>query len=144
MEPTFDDVSGEVRSAGHPGQEIDKMPISRVREGMEVFDADGDKIGTVAIIRMGDPDAVTVAGQETPHTESGIVTDIASAFGGKEEPNVPEALRARMIHDGYIKVDGGLLGKDRYARSDQIAGLAGDAVRLNVAKDELVTEGDAL
>lgn len=125
----------------HPGQQIDEMPISRVREGMDVVDADGEKVGEVALVRLGDPDAVTLAGQEGPDEDRGILNDVASVFGGGDEPKVPEAIRARLIHEGFIKIDGGLLGDDQYALADQIATVAGDTVRLNVDKDDLAGEG---
>jgi len=125
--------------------EVDSLPISRVREGMDVYDADGDKVGEIDMVRMGDPEAVTTEGQEAPGAadDAGLIGDVARAFGARDEPRVPESLRARMIHDGFIRIDGGFLGKTRYAISEQIARVEGDGVRLSVSKDELATADTA-
>ena len=125
--------------------EVDSLAISRVREGMDVFDADGDKVGEVDLVRMGDPEAVTTEGQEAPGgvDDGGLIGDVARAFGARDEPRVPDSLRARMIHDGFIRIDGGFLGKTRYAIADQIARVEGDGVRLSVTKDELATDDAA-
>jgi hypothetical protein len=137
--------SGLGAGAGDLTTDVDHLPISRVREGMDVYDADGDKVGEIDMVQMGDPEAVTTEGQEAPGgaDDSGLIGDVARVFGARDEPLVPESLRARMIHDGFIRIDGGFLGKTRYAISDQIAQVEGDGVRLSVSKDELATADTA-
>jgi hypothetical protein len=124
---------------------VDSLPISRVREGMDVYDANGDKVGEIDMVQMGDPEAVTTEGQMTPGAAdgAGLLGDVARVFGARDEPRVPDSLRARMIHDGFIRIDGGILGKTRYAISDQIARVEGDGVRLSVSKDEVATADTA-
>ena len=133
--------SGVGTGAGGLTTGVDSLPIARVHEGMDVFDADGDKIGEVDMVRLGDPEAVTTAGQEAPAgaDNSGLIGDVARVFGAHDEPRVAESLRARMIHDGFIRIDGGFLGKTRYAIADQVARVEADGVRLSVTKDELAT-----
>jgi hypothetical protein len=114
----------------------DSLPISRVREGMEVVEADGKKIGKVVYVHLGDPDASTVTDDE--EQPAGLLDFVDSVFG--KEPNVPEEVRERLLHDGFIKIDGGLLGPTRYALAGQIARVSGNTVYLADRKEELVKE----
>lgn len=144
MESKYGDERGA--SAGNlsesvPELQIDEMPIARVREGMSVVDVDGEKVGDVSLVHLGDPEAITLAGQEGADEDRDFLEDIAAVFGGGEEPKVPEAIRRRMIREGFIKIDGGLLRHDWYAMADQVAAVAGDTVRLNVDKDDLIKSG---
>ena len=113
--------------------------IEDVRPGMAVVDAAGERLGTVELVRMGDPSAATARTYEQP-TAAGIVGQVLDAFA-IEEPDVPEPLRSRLLQAGYVKVDGpGLTGSDRYVRADQIAAVNDDTVRLTVAKSQLPVE----
>jgi hypothetical protein len=116
-------------------------PIEMVHEGMTVVDSTGDEVGKVEGLKMGDPGAVTEAGNELQDT--GFLGDIAEAFAGDErEPDVPAPARARLLRSGYIKVDGPgfLFETDRYVPADWIASVDGDTVHLSVPKDRLVKE----
>src|SRR6266508_1114454 len=57
-------------------------PIEMVREGMTVMDSDGEKVGKVEGLKMGDPGAVTEAGNELQDT--GLLGDVAEALFGDE------------------------------------------------------------
>jgi hypothetical protein len=61
---------------------------------------------------------------------------IRAAFAGGER--LPESVQARMLHDGFVEIDGGFLGATRFALADQIAGVGADEVRLSVEKDGLI------
>jgi hypothetical protein len=115
--------------------------IERVQEGMRVIDADGKDIGRVEHLKMGDPEALTTAGNE-PTVSAGYVplTDDA------DEPEVPEPIRSDLLRVGYVKVDGpGILDTDRYLRADVIERVEGDKVYLRLPKDRLAVEsGDDL
>ncbi len=115
--------------------------IERVREGMEVVDAQGQRIGTVEAVNMGDPQAATTQGNEV-QTTPGLVGATARAFSGDlPEPEVPEPLRSRLIRIGYIKVDGpNLFDTDRYVRADQIVDVAGNRVVVGELKSKLPME----
>ena len=80
--------------------------IERVQEGMRVIDANGDDIGYVQHLKMGDPEAVTTAGNE-PTVSAGYVPLSDDA----DEPQVPEPIRSDLLRVGYIKVDGPNLRK---------------------------------
>jgi len=111
--------------------------IERVQEGMRVIDANGDDIGYVQFLKMGDPEALTTAGNE-PTVSAGYVplTDDAN------EPEVPEPIRSDLLRAGYIKVDGpDLFDTDRYLRADVVDRIEGNKVFLKLPKDRLAVEG---
>ena len=121
------------------GRSASEGRIEAVQEGMAVVDSVGERVGTVELIRMGDPDAETARVDADP-VAAGLVGQVLDAFV-VAEPDVPEPLRSRLAHAGYLKVDGpGLTGADRYVRADQIAAVDADAIRLTVAKDQLPIE----
>jgi hypothetical protein len=89
--------------------------FGRVKEAMDVFDRDGDKVGTI--------------GKVYPRVT-------ATAQAGFQSP---AAGTAPTANDFYIKVDTGFLGlgKDLYIPSSMIDSVTTDAVTVNVDKDEL-------
>ena len=104
-------------------------PIERVREGMTVLDAAGAKLGTVAYVKMGDPQTVTTQGNKPG--EPGSLGAIPAPVTREPEPDVPEPLRSQLLRVGFIKVDGpGRVGRDRYFSGDRIGDVSGDTVRL--------------
>lgn len=139
--------------------------LAACREGMTVVDADGEELGTIALIgpphsddertvdhelveqyeRPPDPPfpvpgagggaALGPAGTPLP---AGL--DPGPARVGPAEPDVSPDLAQTLLHNGYIKIDSkGLFHRDRYAGADQIGRTEGDTVHLTVAKDDLVT-----
>lgn len=118
--------------------------LEQVREGMEVRDASGEHIGSVRNVYFGEDAGTTQphsAGAATARDPSilgnNIVTDVAQAIFGDDD--LPETFRARLINNGFIRVDGnGLLARDRYVMREQIASVSGDVVHLNVTRDELI------
>jgi len=112
--------------------------IEMVRNGMDVFDSAGDKVGTVEYVQMGDPGAATTRGNEPGL--GGFVGGIADTIVGSE-PDVPQPLKDRLVRSGYVKIDGpGLSDTDRYVSADRIATVAGDRVTLSVTRDKLPIE----
>jgi len=104
-----------------PGPRIG--PIHLVREGMQVADAAGSKIGKVVLVKMGDPEAVTVERDRDA------------------DPFLPDELAERLLRTGFIKIDRkGLLKPDVYAAADEIDTVDRDLVRLSVPVDGLATE----
>ena len=116
-----------------------QSPIEQVHKGMKVVDAAGDEIGTVEIVKMGDPQAATLSGNAD--TWEGVGRGFANIFGWDSEPDLPPQLAAQLLRVGFIKIDAkGLFAKDRYVSADRIAGVSGDTVRLTVNKDDLAEE----
>src|SRR2546422_2953886 len=110
--------------------------MERVQEGMRVIDANGDDIGYVEQLKMGDPEALTTAGNE-PTVSAGYVP----LSGDAEEPEVPEPIRSDLLRVGYIKVDGpDLFDTDRYVRADAVERVEGNRVYLRLPKDRLAVE----
>jgi hypothetical protein len=110
--------------------------IERVQEGMRVIDANGDDIGSVQHLKMGDPEAVTTAGNE-PTVSAGYIPLSSDA----DEPDVPEPIRSDLLRVGYVKVDGpDLFDHDRYLRADVIERVDGDKVLLRLPKERLAGE----
>jgi hypothetical protein len=113
--------------------------LNAVHRGMHVIDATGEDIGRVDMIRMGDSEAATTAGntEMTPRP----LDLVAEAIGGEREPDVPEPLRSRLVRSGYLKLDGAhLLETDRYVPADYVRDVADDKVRLSVRRDDLIKE----
>ncbi|WP_053202233.1 DUF2171 domain-containing protein [Jiangella muralis] len=94
--------------------------LGEVREGMTVVDALGEELGTVAEVRLGDPGAVTDAGQRP------------DAGGG----DLPDEEAARLRRTGYLRVDR-ILAKDLYAAAGDVHRVDGEMVRLRVPADQL-------
>ena len=81
----------------------DNGPIEYVHEGMDVVDASGDKIGTVSIVKMGDPQSPTIGAG--PDTHQSIAQGSPQVFDWNAEPDVPPQLAAHLLRVGFIKVD---------------------------------------
>lgn len=146
--PTYDDLIGEIR------------------EGMDVRDLNGHKVGTVGLIRPGDREADTTQSQQpdTAAAEAAAVPAVAPvapagplgtaggpmaapagifALGqaGAAEPDVPPSLAERLIRAGFIKVSTkGLFKRDVYVPADQISGVEADQVFIDLESDELIKE----
>jgi hypothetical protein len=115
------------------------VDLNGVHRGMHVVDVSGEDIGRVDLIRMGDPEATTTAGNTeiTPRP----LDLMAEALGGEDEPDVPEPLRSRLVRTGYLKLDGAhLLEADRYVPADKVRDVSEDKVRLSVRRDDLIKE----
>src|SRR5438105_14358466 len=102
--------------------------IERVQEGMRVIDANGDDIGYVQHLKMGDPEALT-----TPGNEPTVSAGYAPLSDDADEPQVPEPIRSDLLRVGYVKVDGpDIFDHDRYLRADVIARVAGRTLLLRL------------
>lgn len=112
-----------------------------VREDMDVFDVNGDKIGEVDFVRLSDEDPSTeypetVTAGSVDDQDSSFVEDIADVF--TDWPRLPEEMRERLLRSGFVRIDRGLLKSDVIAMPDQITSVTEDAVYLNAAEDKLL------
>lgn len=143
--------------------------IGKVREGMDVRDPNGHKVGTVELIKPGDPDAVTTQGQEPdsaaaeasavpavpPVAPGGGLGTVGGSMGtiggpagifalgetGATEPDVPPSFAERLIRTGYLKVSTkGIFKRDVYVPADQISDVDADQVFIDLVSDELIKE----
>jgi hypothetical protein len=95
-------------------------PLAQVREGMDVVDAAGEKLGTVRQVYFGGEDL-----SEATVTGDSVLND------------VPAGLRGRLAAAGFVEIATGFLQANRYATGEQVAAVGADGVRLAVGKDEL-------
>jgi len=112
--------------------------LASIKIGMEVDDATGERIGKVADLRIGDPDAIDVGGREDA---SRVGEGFALAMGAHREPNVEPGLVNRLLISGYIKIDDKRHFRPDhhyYAIADDIAAVEGDVVRLAKPVAELI------
>ncbi|MBB5789239.1 hypothetical protein [Jiangella mangrovi] len=108
--------------------------LSDVREGMTVVDALGEELGTVAEVKMGDPEAVTAAGQQAEPGGDDLLTSVVRSIW---DAGLPEQEAARLSRVGYLRVDR-TLARDLYAAGDEVHRVDGEMVRLSVPADHLV------
>lgn len=114
-----------------------RHPLTAVVEGMRVVDSAGKDIGRVDYVKMGDPQAVTIQGQQTaPDT---LVEQLAEAIVGPE-PDLPPSVAARLLRVGYFKINSPGLGRNRYVAADEVADVTDDSVLLAVTGDRLARE----
>ena len=131
-----------------PTLESNNRLLNTIREGMEVRDSTGDRIGKVRRVQMGGVDPVDAeesareAGPTNRDRDSygaTLLGDVARTFTRSDD--MPDEVRLDLERKGYIQIDSsGILAADRYAAADQIAGVSGDTVTLAAHKDELPKE----
>ncbi len=117
--------------------------LAQIKEGMDVYDNDGDKVGTVRTVFVGEADdeaerdAEEQVGAPEPEVygEDTFLEDTFEMIEGADE--MPEELRERLLRHGYVRIDTGLFSGDRYAMAEQIAGVSDEGVTLTVDGDNL-------
>jgi hypothetical protein len=118
--------------------------LTRIYEGMTVYDPEGTKIGTVKGVYLGavSPDAderglgsATTSDPGSPETS--LLEDFARTISPTEP--FPEELRQRLLREGFIRIDcSGIFTADRYAMPDHIAQVVDDQITLRVTRDDLL------
>lgn len=111
-----------------------------VEQGMRVFDREHHEIGKVDWVQFGDDDPETpeveASGPSGRRDDATLIDVLARAFTAD---NVPEEVRDRLVHQGFVRIDAdGLFAADRYVMPEQIASVSGDGMTLNVSKDQLI------
>lgn len=116
--------------------------LRQVYEDYEVYDLNGDHVGEVSDIylgttsdeaeRLGEVESTAPARFQSAAT---WVTEIAQALDGHP---MPEELRERLLNSGFVRIEGGLLQKDRYILADQIASVEGERVNLRIPGDQIL------
>lgn len=116
--------------------------MRNVREGMKVLDSSRKEIGKVEFVQFGNDDPSTpeieadsVDGMEDGRAPS-LLDTVAEAFRTDElDPEIQE----RLLMQGFVRIDAdGLFAADRYVLPEQIGGVSGDELVLNVSKDQLL------
>ena len=114
--------------------------LRQIHEGMKVIDRTNKQIGEVEMVMFGDDDPATPELEASGLSQRGrrdtLIENIADAFRTDE---LPEEVREKLLHQGFIRVDAdGLFAADRYVMPEQISRVDADAVTLTVSKDELI------
>ena len=117
--------------------------VNAIKEGLDVLDANDEKIGTVDTIKFGEENSSTIgsdvseggSGADDGIMSDSIFDDLARAIAGDD--NIPDEVRQRLMVSGYFKVASGLFRNDAYVLMDQVAHITDDHVHLNVAKDHI-------
>jgi hypothetical protein len=118
--------------------------LTRIHEGMDVYNHDDDRIGKVESIyfgSVGTEEAATGTGAATADNpamrERGFLDDLANVF--RDDDDLPDELRERLLRRGFIRIDSsGLFSSDRYATPEQIAAVHEDRVILRTDKEGLI------
>lgn len=117
--------------------------LTQIHSGMRVYDRNEHQVGTIEYVQFTDedptqpgPETATETVDKTSPDRNNLVTDIAKAIAGDD--GIPEELRQKLLRDGYIKIDTGLLRSDVYALPDQVSSVSDDNVYLQVTRDELI------
>jgi hypothetical protein len=110
--------------------------MERLREGMTVVDVNGQEVGTIGLVRFGDP-----SGEPVPNEPPVLAGDVLLEGPVRSEPDLPEPLRSKVLSLGYVRVDEKLrLRPDHhyYVLPQEILAIDGGTVRIATVKDELL------
>ena len=133
-------------------QKVDIFAL--IGPGLEVYDNQSKKVGKVDTFFPGAsgrepkettvlPAPVAVTGQQTvplmeplvPVTNTVTVPELDTALHPGDD--LPNELRERLRHDGFVRIDAGFLRHHRYALRNQIARVENDRIVLNISENEL-------
>jgi hypothetical protein len=125
------------------GRDTSSRILKVIKEGMDVYDRLGKKIGTVTDLYFGtsgpEENRQGTGAATVPSSNTGgdsFVEDIAKVFTPDE---LPSEVRSRLLQNGFIKLKGeGLFSRARYVLPNQIDSVAGNRVDLRVSRDELI------
>jgi hypothetical protein len=117
--------------------------LTQIREGMDVYNYDEERIGKVERVFFGsvsEGEAATGTGAATADPvgagDRTWLTALADVF---DNDDIPNELREQLQRKGFIRIDSsGLFSSDRYATPDQIAAVHQDRVILRTDKEGLI------
>jgi hypothetical protein len=115
----------------------------RVREGMDVYDRYGDRIGTVEFVTFGDGDFdpddtfdMTEQARERREIHESRRRDVLADLDTAE--HIPYDIRLRMEQDGFVLMDAGLLRADRYILPEQIINAGANKLVVRAMLHDLI------
>ena len=119
--------------------------LSVIREGMQVWNAEGKHVGKVSGLYLGaEADRLEQPGK-VPETAAGTAPVVEGdvAIPGfinfiDSDTNLPAEVRKRLQYNGFVRIDAGGLHRDRYALREQVASVSPEGVRLSIAEDALI------
>lgn len=119
--------------------------LEQVRDGMKVYDANNNELGTVDYVYLGEASPGAAEVGDVPETvmpptdtRDELIGMVQRAF---DKDDLPKELRDRLLLAGFVHVDvPGLFAHNRYVLSDQIAQVTGEGVILRATRQELVKD----
>lgn len=112
--------------------------LQSVKENMDVYDHEGKNIGTVEYVFFGDAGSPVQSQSTEAAVSDHYLGEVASFARALTNNGVLIELRDRMIRDGFVKLDTGLLRSDRYILPNQISDVTPANVWLKVSRDDLL------
>jgi len=120
------------------------IDMTRIMDGMTVYNKDGDKIGTVDYVKFSDedpnqPGIATVSAMDTADEQT---IDIVKSFADvltNEGDHLPQELRDRLNHSGYIRLNSsGFFESDYYIPLNMVTAVIGGNVHIGATKEQLI------
>jgi hypothetical protein len=118
--------------------------LANVKDGMEVYDSAGERIGKVDAIFMGaEADGISVEGGPVTDRSApaGAADTAGEIFAGIfiDRHDIPAEVLERLRYHGFIRIaPHGLFRSHRYAMRDQVVSAGGDRVTLSVPESKLM------
>lgn len=106
-----------------------QQKLSSVVEGMEVYDSDGARVGTIKACRLGEGTIKTSATDIVTISET-----LKEVIGNKDLPTI---MYSRLFDEGFACVSRGFLRSDGIVFPNQIDEISGDTVYLSVNEEDL-------
>ncbi len=118
--------------------------LSQVHQGMSIFNNEGDRIATVDAVSFGTISGESLESSNVPATNERPIMPpevfgkiIRNLFDPGE---IPDEVAERLRYSGFVRIEGGLFGNDRYIVPDQIDYVADDGIHLKVPEATAVEE----
>jgi hypothetical protein len=114
--------------------------LELISEGMTVYDSHNEPVGTVSYVQFTDEDPTqpgpeTASAPDSDHNTT-FVEEIANALTAGAK--LPEEMRQRMMREGFVCIDTGILRSEKYFLPHQISRVTDKEVHLNIGGDELI------
>jgi hypothetical protein len=107
-----------------------QQQLNQIVEGMEVYDSDGARIGTVEAVRLGE------GAVKSSNTDIVTMAEaVTESLGGRKD--LPTILYARLYEEGFIRVNRGLLRRDAIIFPHQVDDVGEESIYLKVEHSEL-------
>jgi len=116
--------------------ERDNAILSNIEEGMDVYDSEDSKVGTVDAVHFGeghDSAGTGAAGREDTNPVTQFVADM---FDTRD--NLPEELQGKLLRHGFVTVNANPLTRTVFFIPENIQRVEDDAVYLNKPEDEVI------
>ena len=132
------------RATNQPSETTTDL-LSQVYKGMDVYNSEGDKIATVDAVAFGAVNEASLEGEATaPATDERPImpADVfAKVVRNLFDPGeIPDEVAERLRYSGFVRLNSGFFGGNRYIVPDQIDHVADDGIHLKVEKAAQVNE----